>query len=113
MHEMSVATDLLALCEQHLKEHNGRMITRVNLVVGQLAGIVPDSLEFCFNIIKKDTAADRAELAIRMVQIDLVCRDCGQTFTVEELPWMCENCGSIRYDLKAGNEFMVESILID
>ena len=70
---------------------DGARVARVNLKVGKLAAIVPDSLRFCFNVATKDTPLDGAELAIEELPVLAQCNDCGTKWTITEPVFMARH----------------------
>ena len=52
MHEMSITQGVVDLCESH---SGGRRVTSVTLEIGDLSGVVPDAIEFCFDACTRET----------------------------------------------------------
>ncbi|CAM5465273.1 Hydrogenase maturation factor HypA [Streptomyces hirsutus] len=50
MHEMSVALSIVDQVEQAARSRSARGVRRVRLDIGELAGVVPDALAFCFEL---------------------------------------------------------------
>ena len=46
MHELPITEGLLNLALKHANQANAQRITRLNLVIGQLASVVDDSIQF-------------------------------------------------------------------
>ena len=65
MHEMGIAMQIveIAIASIPADLENAR-IDRVNLKVGKLAAVVPESLHFCFQIASQDTPLYNADLHI-------------------------------------------------
>ncbi len=83
-------------------------VTKINLVVGREAGVVPDCVRFYFDLLKPGTVAAEAELCFRITSLRLRCRSCQKEFST--LEHMCEcNCGA---DIISGQELVIESIEI-
>ena len=61
MHELSVTQSIVEICAEHA---GGARVTRVTLEVGAEAAIVPDALQFCFELCAQDTALQGAQLEI-------------------------------------------------
>lgn len=64
MHELGVAQSILDLVRQHVPEEQGGDVRAVTVRVGEFAGIVTESLDFCFGAIVAGTPYDRAFLTI-------------------------------------------------
>jgi hydrogenase nickel incorporation protein HypA/HybF len=109
MHELSIASALVGTVEKHA---GGRPVAVVNLRVGTLRQVVPDSLEFYFDFVTKDTVCEGARLEIEVVPARLRCDDCGDEWHLDETLFRCA-CGSTDVEIVAGNELEVESIEIE
>ena len=111
MHEMSLARDMTRIIENAL----GRKIPleRVNITVGPLSGICPESLTFCFTEIAKMEGLGEPELVINRTEAKLVCLDCETEYSAADFYQGCPECGSINRRILSGREFTVDSVEID
>jgi len=107
MHELSLAGAIVDTVERHA---DGRLVEVVNLRIGRLRQVVPDSLEFYFDFVARDTVCDGARLAIEIVAGQLECASCGTCFALDGPSFRCPGCGSGEVAVIAGNEFEVESL---
>jgi hydrogenase nickel incorporation protein HypA/HybF len=105
VHELSLASAIVDAVERHADAHPVRV---VSLRVGVLRQVVPDSLEFYFEFVGRDTVCEGARLELEVVPARLSC--CGGEW--EPPSFRCPNCG-IGGEVVAGNEFLVESIEIE
>ncbi|WP_348525971.1 hydrogenase maturation nickel metallochaperone HypA, partial [Mesorhizobium sp.] len=64
MHELGITRNIVSIVEETAK---GRRVRRVTLDVGRLAGVMPDALAFCFDVVSKGTALEGAVLEIREI----------------------------------------------
>ena len=113
MHEMGIALQIVEIATASIPpDLDGARVARVNLKVGKLAAIVPDSLRFCFNVATKDTPLDGAELAIEELPVLAQCNDCGIKWTITEAVFKCEACDSGSLEILSGRELDIESIEI-
>jgi hydrogenase nickel incorporation protein HypA/HybF len=110
MHELSIASGVV---ETALKHADGRRVTVVNMRVGRLRQVVPDSLRFYFEIVARDTACEDARLELEEVELRLRCQDCGSGWETQEPVFRCSQCGSIAVSVEAGDELQVEYIEVD
>ena len=89
-------------------------IVAIDLVVGDLTSFVDDSIQFYFDIISRDTAAEGAELRFRREAAEGRCGECGHTFPVKPpVPRQCPACESLALRVEGGQEFYVDSIEVD
>ncbi|MEU1185055.1 hydrogenase maturation nickel metallochaperone HypA [Streptomyces sp. NPDC005820] len=112
MHEMSVA---LAVVDQvtEAAERAGDVtaVRSVRLQVGELAGVVPDALSFCFELACAGTLLEGAELVTEPVPGRARCASCAHEWAVGMPPRLtCPGCGGTRTDLCAGRELQIASV---
>jgi len=113
MHELSVTTSVLDIAVEHAKRASAQRILKINLVIGDLAGFVDDSVQFYFDMLSADTLAAGAELVIQHIPPRVRCRACGFEFEPKDLNWACPQCLAIGGDVLSGQEFQVESIEVE
>ena len=70
MHELSIVQSIIGVVQDHLPAGEIRGVKSVKLKVGELAGIVSESLEFCFELAVEGTALHGAKLKIDRVSGD-------------------------------------------
>ena len=112
MHELSVTESILEISLRHAREANATRVLGLNLVIGQLASIVDDSVQFYWAIVSKDTPAEGAELHFRRIPTELLCRQCNQRYHPDG-DLACPNCGGSQVKILAGEEFYLEAIDVE
>lgn len=111
MHEMGIAMQIVEIATASIpSDFAGARVATVNLKVGKLSAVVPDSLRFCFEAVAKDTALEGAELHITEIPVQAACNACGNAWTIEEPAFACPACGSGDITLLSGRELDIESI---
>ena len=113
MHELSVTQSLLEIALQHAEKANARRVTDLNIVIGDLASMVDDSIQFYWEIIAKDTIAEQARLNFRRVPAELQCQDCFEKYHPTERELACPKCNGVNTRIIAGEEFALESIDVE
>jgi hydrogenase nickel incorporation protein HypA/HybF len=106
MHELSIAQSVVATV---LERTGGRPVLRVRLQVGQLSGVLADSLDFCFGLVAAGTTLEGAALEIDQPTGTGHCRACGEDFELADLLPLCP-CGSADVRIVAGRELVVTSV---
>ena len=110
MHEMSIASAVVATVEKHA---DGRPTSTVTLRVGRLRQVVPESLEFYFGFASRGTVCDGARLELEVVPGRLACSGCDHEWELDEPAFRCPACASSDVRITAGNELEVESIEVE
>jgi hydrogenase nickel incorporation protein HypA/HybF len=114
MHELSVTQSVLNVALEAAQAAAARRITAINLVVGDLSGIVDDSVQFYFDFLSRGTLAEGATLRFQREPASATCRDCSYQFDLTTPVWpCCPACGSARLFVNGGRELRVESIEVD
>lgn len=111
MHEMGIAMQVKEIAIASIPEDMENVqVETVNLKVGKLAAVVPDSLTFCFDIIKKDSPLADAELKIEEIPVRARCRNCALDWTISEPVFLCPDCGGGELDIVSGRELEITSL---
>lgn len=110
MHEMSITQSVVELCEGHAK---GRKVTVVVLEIGELSGVIPDSIEFCFEACTKGTLLEEARLEILLIPGVGRCPVCDATTPVASLFDPCPACGGFGLELLSGEELRVKELELE
>lgn len=113
MHELSVTESLLEIALRHAQQAKACQVTALHIVVGQLASIVDDSVQFYWDFVSKDTLAEGARLHFRRIPAELQCQDCGILYALTGDALPCPACSSARIKILTGDEFYLESIEIE
>ncbi len=113
MHELSVTESILEISLRHARQANANRITNLYLVIGQLASIVDDSVQFYWDIISKGTLADGAKLHFRRLPATLLCLDCQHQYIPSGDGFACPECSSEHVKVVSGEEFFMEAIDIE
>jgi len=75
MHELSIARNIVNIVIQHPQVGELQTVKSVKLNVGDLTGIAPESLVFCFELASRGTAAQGSKLKIENIpgnELDIV-----------------------------------------
>jgi hydrogenase nickel incorporation protein HypA/HybF len=111
MHEMGIAQQIIDIASASIPaEMTAVRVERVNLKIGKLSAVVPESLRFCFEIVSQDTPLAGAELAIEETPIVARCKDCDTRWTIDEPVFTCRRCDSGRLEILSGRELDIVSI---
>jgi hydrogenase nickel incorporation protein HypA/HybF len=113
MHELSITKEMLDLVLEQAEKAGAKEVGKINLVIGEMCGVVEDSVRFYFDFLKKDTVAEKATLSFTMIPTKAKCRNCGKIFELKEFEWTCPDCGGDSLEIVGGRELSVESIEVE
>ena len=113
MHEQSIVESILGIAIENAEKANASRILRINLVVGELSGVVEESVDFYFNFLSKDTIAANASILYTRIPAQLRCRKCDKIFVAENLDFRCPQCQEQQIEIVGGRELYIESIEVE
>ncbi len=94
MHEMAIVQSIIEIIEQQAAIHKAKRVIKVSLEFGALNGVMPEAINFGFEVLSKGGIAEGAEIEIRILPIKFYCSECGKEVTVEEYQPFCPVCSS-------------------
>jgi hydrogenase nickel incorporation protein HypA/HybF len=108
VHELSLCHAIAAVVRPHA---DGRHIEIVRVQIGALRQVVPESLSFCWTLVRDYESMPDAELELELVTAEVVCRSCGQRSEISSR-WSicCAECESSDVEVVRGDEFLVTSL---
>ena len=110
MHELSITQGIVEICESNA---GGRRITAVVLEIGQLSGVIPEAVEFCFEACTRGTLLEGPRLIIDKVPARGRCEDCDGEFSLGSYYEPCPTCGGFRVHIITGEELRVKELEVD
>lgn len=113
MHELPVAENILKITLRHAEKSGAQRVTGLYLVIGQLASVVDDSLQFYWDFLSEGTLAEGAILHFQRIPAELQCLDCGHIYKLNHEDFACPQCRSQSIKVTSGEEFYLDSIDIE
>jgi hydrogenase nickel incorporation protein HypA/HybF len=115
MHEMSIALAVVDQVREAACPADGPAgddaVDTVLLRVGELAGVVPDALRFCFELACEGTLLAGARLLVEPVPGRARCAPCARDWATGLPPDLCcPGCGSGATELTAGRELEIAEV---
>jgi hydrogenase nickel incorporation protein HypA/HybF len=108
VHELAITQGVV----EAVTERTGSApVMTVRVRVGRLAGVVPDAMRFCFELVTAGTPLEGASLEIEQPEGRGRCRSCGAEFELTDLILLC-GCGSADVEVLAGRELAVASVVL-
>jgi len=110
MHELAITQGIVDVCQEHAR---GRRVLEVVLEIGELAGVVPESVEFCFSAVTSGTLLEGARLVIQRIPGRGRCASCCAEFGRSTYFDPCPECGGYQVEVLAGEELRVKELDLD
>jgi hydrogenase nickel incorporation protein HypA/HybF len=108
VHELSICSSIADIATRHAA---GRTVAVINVRIGQLRQIVPDTLVYCWGLVSADTMLNGSRISVESVPARIRCRSCERVTDVGELPvFVCGGCGGVDVEIASGEEFLVTSM---
>lgn len=113
VHELAIAQSIVDIAVDAAQREGAQRITRINVVAGELRAIVPMQLTFCFGVAAENSIASGAFLSLEIIPIKGRCRECDETFTVEDYLYICPRCQSRDIQITGGTELRIRDIEVE
>lgn len=113
MHELSVTENIINICSEEAIKNKVLKVKNIKILVGGLTGLIPESIQYYFDIASKGTKVEGAKLNIIKVPLKIFCNGCKNTSVVNIGVFTCPVCGGSDIKLIGGNEFLIESMEVD
>ena len=112
MHEFSLVQSILERALALSRSHGGAPVERITIEIGALQAVVPEALEFAFDIAVKDTAAEGAVLDWREIKACIECTVCQEMYEPEDVIWNCPHCGVFGGRAIRGDELQITRVVL-
>lgn len=113
MHELAITQSILDIAQTAAREHGVTRVREVRIKLGEYSGVVPQCIQYYFDVISKGTVAEGAELKMERLPILMRCEHCQWEGQIDKHHIVCPACGGTRLKLLQGREFYVESLEVD
>ena len=110
MHELSIAQSILEIIKENVNSEDTGKVRKILLEIGDMSGIVSDSLNFCFDAVKLESPFENSTLEIINIPFVLFCRNCNQNTTNNYGLRLCEKCGGFDTEIISGTEMKIKEI---
>lgn len=113
MHEMSLAESVREIVEDTARANGAQRVLAVRLEIGKLAQVEPEAMRFAFEVVKRGSLADQANLEIVETDATAWCMPCGTGVTITARGNPCPRCGSHQLQVTGGDRMRVMDIQIE
>ncbi len=110
MHELSLAG---AIVDTAVRHADGRPVRSVQMRIGAMRQVVPESLDFYFGIVTRGTLVEGASLEVDYRPVRLRCGDCAHEWEPDLPIFRCPGCGGAAVETLSGTEFEIDSITVE
>ena len=112
MHEISLLENVREILQEHAQNQHFRQITKITLEIGKLSCVESDALRFGFDVVMKNTLAEKAELILTEVDGMGRCDKCGKQVIMETLYDPCTACGNPFVTVTQGSEMKIKDLIV-
>lgn len=113
MHELSIVMSIVETAEEKVKENHADSVESIDLVIGDLAGVESDALDFAWDSAVKNTVLQSAKRNIIHVPAKAKCLECDCEFEIKELYDECPLCGEHLLQIVQGKELQIKSMVLN
>ena len=111
MHELSIAHAIVTTVTAALPPDAERA-TEVRVRIGVLSGVVPDALQFAYEVAVDHTPLADTVLVIESVPVVVHCSDCAADTTLAGATgFVCGHCGQPCGDVRQGRDLEVAQVV--
>ncbi len=114
MHEISIMQALFQQVEGLAGQYGSRRIRRIVVEVGEISNLVPELFQQAFEAFRQvKPLLEQAQLEIRKIELQMVCRECGQQFQPLHRHFRCLGCGSLKVESTQGEELLLRDVELE
>ena len=110
MHEVSIIQNVIEIVTQKAIENKLTKIKNISLRIGELSGVMSESLKFAFDSCIKGTMLEESTLGIEIVNALGECKDCNLEFPIEHFNKLCPSCNKFCTNIVRGYELYINTI---
>ncbi|PLX97859.1 MAG: hydrogenase maturation nickel metallochaperone HypA [Desulfuromonas sp.] len=113
MHELGITRSIVEIAEQTAREQHAEKVLSVTVEIGELSGVIPDAVEFCFEACVQESMLAGSRLIINFVKGLGRCEECGSEFGMDNMTFNCPECESYAVQRIRGEELRVKEVEIE
>lgn len=112
MHELSIAQNIIEIVHQYVPEDELENVEKVCIKIGEVAGIVTESLRFGYSALISGTPLKNSSLEIENIPFIIKCSKCGSECSSSSGITICSVCGSNETKILSGLEMQITEVLL-
>lgn len=113
MHEITLCQQTFETIEQFALANHATQVTDVYLHVGAFSCIEPAAMDFCFELVCRDTIAENCQLHLQLQEAHCFCNHCQRPIELLSIKvHVCPFCASRDLTIDANDDVTIEKIAI-
>ncbi|MBP0001680.1 MAG: hydrogenase maturation nickel metallochaperone HypA [Cyanobacteria bacterium SID2] len=112
MHEVGIMERTLEIALDRAQNSGASQIHHLKMRVGALSGVVPEALNFAFDVVTEGTIAQNAQFEIESVPARCYCSQCQAEFEPKDIIFECPTCHRVSANVISGKELELTSLEI-
>jgi hydrogenase nickel incorporation protein HypA/HybF len=113
MHEMGIASSVLDAVRVEARRFPNGHIYKIGLRIGELAGVDPEAVSFCFDALVRGSDLEPLAIEIEWRERRHVCTACEQSFAALNESSACPACGSAEATFSGGDELEIAYLEVE
>lgn len=114
MHELSIALRIVESLNEELADEEDLTVSAVTIQVGALTGLVPEALQFSWDMATENSKLQGSKLNIEWADAAGLCPECQIEQTITNLQsFRCPVCRSPIQQITGGNELEILTIEVN
>jgi hydrogenase nickel incorporation protein HypA/HybF len=113
MHEVAIMTEAVRLAVESAQAAGAKHVVGLKLRIGTLSGVVPEALQFAWEVVRSATMLAQARLEIESVPAACWCATCQAEFDCQDFLSECPRCHDISGDLRRGRELEIAAVELE
>jgi hydrogenase nickel incorporation protein HypA/HybF len=113
MHEVGITQSLVEIAQENLHNSGYKKILSVTVAIGDLSGVVPEAVEFCYEAVTQGTALAGSQLIIDRIPGCKTCLECQIDFEADNQTFCCPKCGGGLLQIKAGTDLRITEMEVE
>ncbi len=113
MHELGITQSIVEIAEKTARDQKAEKVLSVTIEIGELSGVIPDAVEFCYEACTQESLLAGSRLVINYIPGLGKCNDCQADVKMDNMTFNCSSCGSYSLQRIQGEELNIKEVEIE
>lgn len=113
MHELGITQSIIEIAEKHAIEGGARKVLSLTVEIGELSGVVPEAVEFAFEVCARGTLLEETTLIIERTPGRAHCGGCLRESAIGRYSFACPACDALALEVVQGEELRIKEMEVD